>query len=435
MRVSNPKIFLESYLERHLSYIYGVFFLIRSCFICLNSSSVISPSSFNFASFLISSEIDIDWFGGSVILLISFKSSLSVRCVLRGSFSFLSCYHQSQMAYDIYQKVLCKARVYIRSDKIRMSKFSNKKRNSLLSSSLSPYLFLVILISTISIIEARVVTITNMAVAQESDQIQKIWETPAQLKTPESVLYEPTENVLFVSNIDGKPDEKDGQGFISKVSPINGTVIELNWVTGLNAPKGMAVSSDSSKLYVSDITDLVEIDIVNGQITNRYNAPGSAFLNDVVSDGQGNFYVSDTGTNATYKFDSSNRSSLQIWLQNPELNSPNGLYIDNQTNKLVVVGGSLSLVDLANKTISDLGIQVPVGSLDGIEADTAKNLYYVTDWTAGKVYAINSDGTDYKTLIDLQKQGTADLGFIAGERMVIIPMMQDNNLEAYRILK
>ena len=90
---------------------------------------------------------------------------------------------------------------------------------------------------------------------------------------------------------------------------------------------------------------------------------------------------------------------------------------------------------MANKTISDLGEQVPVGSLDGIEADTAKNLYYVTDWTAGKVYAINSDGTDYKTLIDLQKQGTADLGFIADKRMVIIPLMQDNNLVAYRILE
>jgi sugar lactone lactonase YvrE len=318
-----------------------------------------------------------------------------------------------------------------------MSKFSNKKRYRLLSSSLSPYLFLVILIFTISILEARVVTTTNMAVAQESDQVQKIWETPAQLKTPESVLYEPTENVLFVSNIDGMPDEKDGQGFISKVSPINGTVIKLNWVTGLNAPKGMAVSNDSSKLYVSDITDLVEIDIVNGQITNRYNAPGSAFLNDVVSDGQGNFYVSDTGTNATYIFDSSNRSSLQIWLQNTELNSPNGLYVDNSTNKLVVasLGGSLRLVDLANKTISDLGEQVPIGSLDGIEADTSENLYYVTDWVAGKVYAVNPDGTDFKTLIDLQKQGTADLEFISGERIVIIPLMQDNKLVAFRILE
>jgi sugar lactone lactonase YvrE len=118
----------------------------------------------------------------------------------------------------------------------------------------------------------------------------------------------------------------------------------------------MAVSSDSSKLYVSDKTDLVEIDIANGQITNRYDAPGSAFLNDVVSDGQGNIYVSDTGTNATYRFDSSNKSSLKIWLQSPELRNPNGLYVENSTNKLVVTSldGSLRLVDLANKTISDL---------------------------------------------------------------------------------
>jgi DNA-binding beta-propeller fold protein YncE len=286
------------------------------------------------------------------------------------------------------------------------------------------------LIFTIFVLET-----TNVAVAQESDQIQKLWETPAQLKTPESVFYEPTENVLFVSNIDGKPEEKDGQGFISKISSSNGTVIELNWVTGLNAPKGMAASSDRSKLYVADITDLVEIDIVNGQITNRYNAPGSAFLNDVVSDEQGNIYVSDTGTNATYKFDSSNRSSLQIWLQNTELNSPNGLYVDNSTNKLVVVGDSLILVDLENKTISDLGEQVPIASLDGIEADTSERLYYVTNWAAGKVYAVNSDGTDYKTLIDLQKQGTADLEFIADKRIVVIPLMQDNKLVAYRILE
>jgi sugar lactone lactonase YvrE len=303
----------------------------------------------------------------------------------------------------------------------------NKNGYKLLQSLWSPYLFLVPLLF--------ITVTTNIAVAQESDQVQKLWETQAQLKTPESVLYEPTESVLFVSNMDGKPDEKDRQGFISKVSPMNGTIVELNWVAGLNAPKGMAVSSDSSKLYVSDITDLVEIDIANGQVTNRYNAPGSAFLNDVVSDEQGNIYVADTGTNAIYKLDNNNKSSLQIWLQNPELNSPNGLYVDNITNKLVVVGGSLSLIDLDNKTIGDLGTQVPMGSLDGIEGDTGENLYYVTDWAAGKVYAVNSDGTDYRTLIDLQKQGTADLEYITSERMIIIPMMQDSKLVAYKILE
>lgn len=80
------------------------------------------------------------------------------------------------------------------------------------------------------------------------------------LKTPESVVYAPKHDILFVSNIDGKPDQKDQKGFISKVSLSNGSITELNWLTGLDAPKGMAIYNNS-KLYVSDITDLVEIEI------------------------------------------------------------------------------------------------------------------------------------------------------------------------------
>ncbi|MGC2427138.1 MAG: hypothetical protein WA421_08885 [Nitrososphaeraceae archaeon] len=167
----------------------------------------------------------------------------------------------------------------------------------------------------------------NQAQAQEQQQqqqvgqinINKLWETPNDLKNPESVAYAPKQNVLFVSNVDGKPDQKDQKGFISKVSPSNGTIIELNWITGLNAPKGIAISNNNnnnnSKLYVSDITDLVEIDIANGKIIKRFNAPGSAFLNDVASDNQGNIYVSDTHTNTIYKLDTKakeDNKSLQV---------------------------------------------------------------------------------------------------------------------------
>ena len=77
----------------------------------------------------------------------------------------------------------------------------------------------------------------------------------------------------------------------------------MNWVTGLNAPKGIAISNDNSKLYVSDITELVQIDIASGKIIKRFNAPGSSFLNDVVADSHGNIYVSDTDTNTIYKLD------------------------------------------------------------------------------------------------------------------------------------
>jgi sugar lactone lactonase YvrE len=314
------------------------------------------------------------------------------------------------------------------------------------------------------LLAANNVTIANAQQQQQTTtttKIEKVWETPAEFKTPESVIYAPNENMLFVSNIDGQPDGKDNQGFISKVSPLNGSIIMLNWVTGLNAPKGMTIinnnntTNNNTFLYVSDITDLVEIDVNSGKIINRYNAPGSTFLNDVASDNQGYVYVSDTVTNTIYRLDSKNlgdnstnnnsNASLQAWLQTPELNGPNGLYVDNSNNKLIVASlgafsnpaGSIKVVDLQNRTVRGLGNEgtaVPIGGLDGIEADSTGRYYYVTDNAGGKLYVVNSNGTGYETL-DLQNQGTADLGVILDENLIIIPMMQDNKLEAYRIIR
>jgi sugar lactone lactonase YvrE len=293
----------------------------------------------------------------------------------------------------------------------------------------------------------------NQAQAQqpqvESTKINKLWETPNDLKNPESVAYASEQNVLFVSNVNGKPTQKDQNGFISKVSSSNGSIIELNWVTGLNAPKGIAISNNKSTLYVSDITDLVEINIDNGKIMKRYNAPGSAFLNDVVSDNQGNIYVSDTVTNTIYKLDTNakdgnNMSSLQAWLQSPQLNGPNGLHVDNSKNRLIVAslgdmskpGGGIEVIDLKNKTITTLGKEgttSPFGGLDGIESDTTEARYYVSDNPAGKVYIVYADGTGYGILIDLHTKGAADLGFIPSQSTIIIPLMQDNKLVAYKL--
>jgi sugar lactone lactonase YvrE len=310
------------------------------------------------------------------------------------------------------------------------------------------------------LLAANSVTVANAQQQQTTTtKIEKVWETITELKTPESVIYAPNENMLFVSNIDGQPDGKDNQGFISKVSPLNGSIVQLNWVTGLNAPKGMTITNSNTTnntlLYVSDITDLVEIDVNSGKVINRYNAPGSAFLNDVASDNQGYVYVSDTVTNTIYRLDTknlgnnnstinNNNTTLQVWLQTPELNGPNGLYVDDTNDKLIVASlgafsnpaGSIRVVDLQNRTISSLGNEgtaVPIGGLDGVVADSTGRYYYVTDNAGGKLYVVNSNGTGYETL-DLQNQGAADLGTILDENLIIIPMMQDNKLEASRII-
>jgi DNA-binding beta-propeller fold protein YncE len=126
-------------------------------------------------------------------------------------------------------------------------------------------------------------------------------------------------------------------------------------------------------------------------------------------------------------------------------NGPNGLYVDDTNNKLIVVsfgaisnpGGSIRVVDLQNRTMSSLGKEgtaVPMGGLDGVEADSTGRYYYVTDNTEGKLFVVNSNGTGYETL-DLLRQGTADLGTILDQNMIIISRIQDNKLEAFRIMR
>src|SRR5690606_14654958 len=67
--------------------------------------------------------------------------------------------------------------------------------------------------------------------------------------------------------------------------------LEREWVSGLNAPKGMGIMD--GKLYVTDIDEIVEIEIESKQITNRYPVEGAVFLNDLDTY-QGIVYVSDS---------------------------------------------------------------------------------------------------------------------------------------------
>ena len=124
-------------------------------------------------------------------------------------------------------------------------------------------------------------------------ELTEIWRTDAVLSTCESVLYSEDQNLLFVSCINGNPTEKNGKGYIALLEP-DGTLKELNWVTGLNAPKGMGIWD--GKLYVTDIDELVVIHIKKAEIVDRIPVKGSSFLNDIAIDADGTVYFSDSDT-------------------------------------------------------------------------------------------------------------------------------------------
>ena len=85
---------------------------------------------------------------------------------------------------------------------------------------------------------------------------------------PGSVLHDPAEDVYLVANANGGLMDRDGNGFISRVSPA-GRILDLKWLDGsvpgvtLHAPRGMAILSDT--LFVADIDCLRRFHRSTGQ--------------------------------------------------------------------------------------------------------------------------------------------------------------------------
>ena len=199
----------------------------------------------------------------------------------------------------------------------------------------------------------------SLAFAHADPVLTKLWESKADFKLPESVVFDKENNILYVSNMQGDPFSKDGNGFISKVD-LDGKIVKLKWIEGLHAPKGLAISK--GKLYVGDVDQLIEIDIKAGKISKKLDAAGASFLNDVTVDTYGNVYVSDTFTDTIYRLNTFGQ--LTTWLYSPKLEAPNGLHYEKGQ---IIVGswghptdgfapavvGHLKTIALKNKEIKE----------------------------------------------------------------------------------
>jgi sugar lactone lactonase YvrE len=273
----------------------------------------------------------------------------------------------------------------------------------------------------------------NSAVA-DSKNLELAWELDG-FSNPESVVYDPKLNHLYVSNVNGGANDKDGNGFISIVS-MDGRIINEKWMIGLNAPKGLALSGRT--LYTADINELVAMDIDHGRIINKYKVDDAKFLNDVTAAANGDIYVSDMLANRIYLLSG---DDFTIWIESDELEAPNGLLA--QGNDIILgswgkmtdgfateVPGHLKRISIQDKTIISIGDGSSVGNLDGVEADKDDG-FYVTDWMNGKLFHIAHTG-EVTVLLELT-QGSADHEFIIKKDLMLIPLMKDNKLLAYKI--
>ena len=257
-------------------------------------------------------------------------------------------------------------------------------------------------------------------------KLTKVWETDTTLRTPESVLYDGND-VLYVANMDGKADELDGSGFISKVS-LDGAITNLRWTSGLNAPKGMGLYKN--RLYVTDVYRLVAINTENGQAEKTWDTVDQkgAFLNDVTIASDGTVYVSDSRLDKIYRLKD---DKWEVWMEGEQLEKPNGLLAVGK-DKLMIGStkiGALRTVDVNTKTIKTVADGMTV--TDGIVPE-GKGNYFVSDWN-GQVFHVNADGTKSQ-LIDTREQkiNAADIEYVAKKNLLVVPTFYKNKLVAYR---
>jgi len=264
------------------------------------------------------------------------------------------------------------------------------------------------------------------------------FDVTAEMKTPESALYDGERDVYVITNIDGGPAQKDDNGTIVTVSA-DGKAVTI-WIDGtspdvkLDAPKGSAIVG--GELWVTDIDVVRRFDRATGKQAADIPIAGTTFLNDMVADGKGGAYVSDSGldaklepteTDAVYHIDKEGKITTVI--KDRMLGRPNGLVIDEAGTLWVVTFGTGEMFSLDTAGKKSASQKLPKGQLDGLVA-LPHGEFLVSSWE-GKVVYRGKPGAWKELLTGLESP--ADLGFDATRRRILVPLFTKNQLLGFKL--
>lgn len=246
----------------------------------------------------------------------------------------------------------------------------------------------------------------------------------------ESVVYDSSRNVYYVSVM---ADAAEGDGSIAKVKA-DGSIEDLKFVDRLNDAKGLAIKGD--RLYVSDGSFLVEIDLKNGQVINRFRGYNAKSLNDVAIDEKGYVYVSDMGNNSIYRLDK--EGNFKEWFHSENLQTPNGLlavgddlYVAGWANAETKnsddpKGGFMKLTHTGNEVVK---ITEELGNLDGIQKYD-ENSFLVSSWNTGEIFKISKDGK--VDLVMKAERSVGDILYLPKKNILALPMNIQNRVLFYK---
>ncbi len=254
-------------------------------------------------------------------------------------------------------------------------------------------------------------------------RLEQVWRLQG-LANPESVALARDGAFLYVSNVNGEGEAKDGNGFISRVST-DGRMLERQWARGLDGPKGLILLGDT--LYATDIDDIVAMDATSGVIRRRIAAPGATFLNDVAVMPNGVVIAADSGTRRIYSL---NNGAAEIWLEHPLLDSINGLLPEPTRLVVTTMAGRLLAIDYATRAITVLAEGLT--EADGVAA-LSGGRYLVSAWP-GEMFVVAPDGT-HTSIMNTRAESRYFNDFLLVGDTLYQPHWEPSEMSAYRVVQ
>ena len=89
---------------------------------------------------------------------------------------------------------------------------------------------------------------------------------------PESVLFDPETECLYVSNINGGPGQKNGEGFLSKVD-LNGEILDGHLSSSLCHLGNIACRLKRTLQFNPNAEKFIDDDEADSYLTKMYRAP------------------------------------------------------------------------------------------------------------------------------------------------------------------
>lgn len=215
-------------------------------------------------------------------------------------------------------------------------------------------------------------------------------------QNPYGVVVNSQTNFIYVSNLNGDPNARDDNGFISRLKG-DGTMDQLKFIDGLskdvvlNAPKGMAIMGNN--LYVADIDRLHVFELAGGKFLfdiNFGDLPVGHFY-DVEVGPDESLYLTDSSSNIIYHIAVAKLHEVTTFASGAFLGSPRAVAWFPARQMFVVSSsesGQVIALDRAGKRQA-----VPAIFLKGPEgiAVDEDNYFYIASSALGGVYRAASN--------------------------------------------